>query len=90
MKALIDSGAEENLIDRGVIGTHKQRYYFDNSPQLVTIDEQPLPSYGSCSIFLRIRDSAGVTRTQRHRFVITDLPDNFSLARELLSGLHLT
>lgn len=72
-KGLIDSGAEENLIHPSVLADYKQHYYVNPAPPMASINQQPIKTYGSCSLFLKLTDSQGTTRTQRHRFVIADI-----------------
>jgi hypothetical protein len=57
---IIDLGVEENLISRDVIAGYEGWYYFDDGPRLVSINDEPISSYSSCLIFVKIIDLCGI------------------------------
>ena len=68
IEAIIDSGAEANLIHRDVVAA-LQPSQDDPPPALAAINGTPLQPEGTYPLMLRLSDSLGTQETQRHSFV---------------------
>src|SRR4051812_26361662 len=69
--ALVDSGAEENLIGRALGDEVALRT--SEGPLLESFSGEVTGTYGQAFPLVKITDSWDVTETQRHSFVVTTL-----------------
>jgi hypothetical protein len=71
-RALVDSGAEANVVSQKLV---KECGWTEQGPAtpLQTVKGQPIFVYGTHEIEVEAHDSDGVARTQRHQFAAVDL-----------------
>ena len=74
-KALIDSGADVNLISQLLVKESGWQLRTEGAPNAHSISGQRLQVYGVVSVTMSIIDQDGKAKTKRNDFVATDLPD---------------
>ena len=74
-KALIDSGADMNLILQLLVKESGWQLRTEGAPNAHSISGQRLQVYGVVTITMSIIDQDGKAKTKQNDFVATDLPD---------------
>ncbi len=72
-KAMLDTGADYNLIDRRFLAKHAQLEEFSDAPGLTAVGNIPIPTFGVCRLYVKVRDATGHLHSSLLRFVVADI-----------------
>ena len=72
-KAILDIGADYNLIDRRFLAKYVQLKEFSNTPRLTAVGNIPIPTFSIYCLYVKVRDATGYLHSSLLRFIIADI-----------------